>query len=155
MKKFIPGNLFVILAGFVLFLHSCSLGSCFEETESLVKATFYNMETGKTLAPDSLTVYGLDKDTTKIYNKTANLLKAKFPLNAADISCIFIIRINGITDTMEFSYSSYPYLLSKECGYAFFYTLETEAHTSNTIDSISISKSTITTYDEENIRIFY
>jgi hypothetical protein len=155
MRKFFPGNLIVILAGFILFLHSCSLGSCFEETESLVKATFYDMETGKTLAPDSLTVYGLDMDTSKIYNKTANLLKAKFPLNAADISCIFIIMINGITDTMEFSYSSYPHLLSKECGYTFFYTIDTESHTTNEIDSISITKNTITTYEEENIRIFY
>ena len=155
MRKFIPGNLIVILTGFILFLHSCSLGSCFEETESLVKATFYNMETGKTLAPDSLTVYGLDNDTTKIYNKTAKLLKAKFPLNAADTSCIFIIRINGITDTMKFSYNSYPHLLSKECGYTFFYNLDTAIHSINIIDSISFDKKTITTFNEENMRIFF
>ena len=155
MKKFIPGKLIAILAGFVLFLHSCSPGSCFEETESRVKATFYSMETGNPLVPDSVTLYGINMDTLKIYDKTANLKSAEFPLFAAEQGCKFVIRINGINDTMEFSYSSYPHLLSKECGYTFFYTLDTDLHTTNEIDSISITKNAITTYDEENIRIFY
>jgi hypothetical protein len=155
MRKYFQGNLIVILTGFAVYLHSCTLGSCFEETESFVKANFYSMETGKAHAPDSLTVYGQDMDTNKIYNKTVNVLTAKFPLNAADNKCSFIVRINGIADTLEFSYISYSHLLSKECGYTFFYTLDTDVHTANEIDSISIIKSTITTYNEENIRIYY
>ena len=70
-------------------------------------------------------------------------------------ACKFVIRINGINDTLEFSYSSYTYLLSKECGYTFFFTLDTVIHSSNIIDSISIEKKTITTFNEENMRIFY
>ena len=113
------------------------------------------METGKTLAPDSVTLYGVNMDTLEIYDKTANLKSAEFPLNAEEQDCKFVIRINGINDTMEFIYSSYPHLLSKECGYTFFYTLDTDTHTTNAIDSISIIKNTITTFNEENIRIFY
>ena len=35
------------------------MGSCFEETECYVKASFYNNTTQKLTAPDSLTIYGI------------------------------------------------------------------------------------------------
>ena len=144
-----------ILLVFLVQISSCTVGSCFDETESRVKATFYSMETGKPIAPDSVTLFGFNMDTLEIYDKTSNLKSAEFPLDAEEQDCKFVIRINGITDTMEFIYSSYPHLLSKECGYTFFYTLDTDTHTTNAIDSISIIKNTITTFNEENIRIFY
>ena len=145
----------LLLSVTMVQLFSCSTGSCFEETESFVKASFYNMGTGKPLAPDSLTLYGIDRDTNKLYNREAKLLTAKFPLFASDTTCTFIIRINGITDTLKFTYDSYSHLISKECGYTFFYTIEEPFHSTNAIDSISIRKNTITTNNEENIRIFY
>jgi predicted nucleic-acid-binding Zn-ribbon protein len=113
------------------------------------------METGKTLAPDSVTLYGVNMDTLEIYDKTTKLQSAELPLYAAEQGCKFVIRINGINDTLEFRYSSYPHLLSKECGYTFFFTLDTVINSINIIDSISIEKKTITTFNEENLRIFY
>jgi hypothetical protein len=155
MKKKIHGIQLLILVCFSLYLNSCTLGSCFDETESRVKATFYSFETGKPLAPDSVTLYGINMDTLKIYDKTTYLKSAEFPLYAAEPACKFVIRINGINDTLEFIYSSYTHLLSKECGYTFFYNLDTAIHSINIIDSISFDKKTITTFNEENIRIFY
>lgn len=111
------------------------------------------METGKALAPDSVTLFGINMDT--LYNKTTKLKSAEFPLFAADTACTFVLKINGISDTLEFNYSSYTYLVSKECGYTFFFTLDTAIHSSNNIDSISVEKKTITTFNEENMRIFY
>ena len=113
------------------------------------------METGKSLAPDSVTLYGVNMDTLEIYDKTTKLKSAELPLYAEKQASKFVIRINGITDTLEFSYSSYPHLISKECGYTFFFTLDTVIHSVNIIDSISIEKKTITTFNEENLRIFY
>jgi len=136
-------------------LFSCSPGSCLEETESRVKAAFYSMETLKPLAPDSVTLYGVNMDTLKIYDKSVDLKSAEFPLYAAATTCKFIIRVNGINDTIDFSYSSNTHLLSKECGYTFFFNLDTTIHSINIIDSISIEKKTITTFNEENMRIFY
>jgi hypothetical protein len=155
MRRFYQENFIYILAGFSLLLNCCTTGSCLDETESRVKATFYSMETGNPLAPDSLTLYGINMDTLKIYDKTLKLKSAEFPLYAAEKSCKLIIRINGINDTLEFSYSSHPHLLSKECGYTFFYDLDTVYHSINVIDSISLNKKTITTFNEENMRIFY
>ena len=156
MKYIINKFVFQPLLLFILVqLFSCSPGSCLDETESRVKATFYSMETLKPLAPDSVTLHGINMDTLKIYDKAVNLKSAEFPLYAAATSCKFIIRINSIDDTLEFRYSSYPYLISKECGYTYFFTLDTTIHSFNTIDSISIIKKTATTFNEENMRIFY
>lgn len=153
-KLFYPILLFT-LSSSGLYLYSCTAGSCFDETESKVKATFYSMETGKILIPDSVTLYGVNMDTLKIYDSTTMLKRAEFPLYAAEQATRFVIFINGVNDTLEFSYSSYPHLLSKECGYSFFFTLDTVIHSRNIIDSISVEKNTITTFNEENLRIFY
>jgi hypothetical protein len=157
MRKFIPGNLIVILPGLILFLLSCTPESCFEETESFLKASLYLNATGKLHAPDSLTIYGLNMDTIQLYNKTKNVQVALLPLNAATDNCVYIIIINGITDTLEFNYSSYPHLISKECGFTFYHNLDTAppVFTKHVIDNIFVGKRSITTINEENIRIFY
>jgi predicted nucleic-acid-binding Zn-ribbon protein len=142
-------------AGFSIFLNSCSLKSCFDVTESQVNAGFYSKETGKALSPDSLTLWGMNMDTNKIYNKVISPKKAQFPLYAADTSVKFIIRINGTDDTIEFRYRSYLHLISKECGYTYYYNIDTAFHSFNIIDSLSFSNKTITTLSEENLRIYY
>lgn len=155
MRKLIPGSLLIILSGFFLFLLSCTAGSCFEETESYLKASFYNNVTKKLLAPDSLTLYGINKDSL-IYNKSVNIQTALLPLNTSAESCTFGIQINGITDTIEFRYSSYPHLISKECGYTYFHQLDTLPYfTKHMIKDIYTLNKTITNLNVENIRIFY
>jgi predicted nucleic-acid-binding Zn-ribbon protein len=151
MRKLYPVIYLLLLICFSRYLSACTPGSCFDETEARVKATFYR--DGKALAPDSVTLMGITLDT--LYNRAAKLKIAEFPLYAADTTCTFVIRINGISDTLEFNYSSYTYLLSKECGFTFFFTLDTTIQTSNIIDSITIEKKSITTFNEENMRIFY
>ena len=155
MRKVIPGNLFGILSGLILFMLSCTPESCFEETKSFLKASLYDNITKKMQAPDSLTAYGLNMETNKLYNKAKKLQIALLPLNALTDNCAFIIKINGITDTLELWYSSYPHLVSKECGYTFYHNLDTLTYTTNVIDSIYIRKNIITTINEENVQIFY
>jgi len=155
MRKLYYGLLFLILAGCGLLMSSCTPGSCFDETEARVKASFYSSETKKALAPDSVTLYGVNMDTLFIYEKTTNLKSAELPLYAAAQECWFVIRINGINDTLNFTYSSYTHLISKECGYTFYFDLDTCRHSVNIIDSILIEKNTITTLNEENLRIYF
>ncbi|MCX6255092.1 MAG: DUF6452 family protein [Bacteroidia bacterium] len=156
MRKIIPGIQIFILSGLILFSFSCTPQSCFEETESFLKASFYDDVTKKILAPDSLTMYGLNMETNKLYNKTSKVQPALIPLNASAGNCIYIIRINGITDTIEFNYSSFPHLVSKECGYTFYHYLDTDRiFTKNAIHDIIISSRSITTINVENIQIFY
>jgi hypothetical protein len=155
MIKFIPRNPLLILSGVIVFMLSCTPHSCFEETESFVKASFYNNTTKKLQPPDSLTIYGINMGTNTLYNKSTKVQPALIPLNSSADESRFIIIINGITDTLDFRYTNYPHLVTKECGYTFYHILDTLTFTTNTISYIYIAKNTITTINEENIRIFY
>jgi hypothetical protein len=156
MNRFIPRSLQLILSVLILFLASCVMGSCFEETNSYVKASFYNNTTKEPTAPDSVTLYGLNIDTNKIYLNQTGVITALIPLDASSDSSIFILKINGTTDTLEFHYTSYPHLISKECGYTFYHQLDSEPrHTFHAIKDIYTGNKTITNQNGENIRIFY
>jgi predicted nucleic-acid-binding Zn-ribbon protein len=144
----------LILIYYSLHLVSCTPAACFEETNAYLKASFYINSTKQKLAPDSVTLSGLGQ-TNKIYEKATGLQPALFPLNASSASSTFIIRINGINDTIEFNHSSFPHLISKECGYSVYYTLDIHAFSQNNIDTILMINRNITTVNEENIRIFY
>lgn len=106
-------------------------------------------------APDSITVYGAGRDTSFIYFKSRNIGQALLPLDASVEECSLVIRINGINDTVSFAYSTTSHMISKECGYTFYHTIETPSFTTNIIDTVTVVKNTITELSEENIRIYY
>jgi hypothetical protein len=146
----------VLIAGCSAIMLSCAPEACFEETNAYLKASFYinaNIN-AKLVAPDSLTAFGLG-ETTKIYDKAKKVQPALLPLKSSAGNCTYIIRINGLNDTIQFLYSSYPHLISKECGYTFFHRLDSFSFTQNIIDTILMINHAITTANEENIRIFY
>jgi hypothetical protein len=147
-----------------MFLSSCTTGSCFEETECYVKASFYkntirtptdSLALSRT-PPDSLALYGLNNDSI-IYNQSRSIQPALIPLNASTDSCTFVIEINGVSDTIEFRYTNYPHLISKECGYTFYHHLDTiipHEHF-HAIKRIEYINKTITNLNAENLRIIY
>jgi hypothetical protein len=154
MRKFITGSLLILVPGIIMFLYSCTTGSCFEETECYVKAGFYKNTTRT--PPDSLTLSGLNNDSL-IYNHQASIQPGLIPLNSSVDSCTFIIVINGESDTIEFRYTNYPHLISKECGYTFYHHLDTiiPLEHFHSIKRIEYINQTITNLNAENIRIYY
>jgi hypothetical protein len=155
MRSLIIKSLPAVFTGIILLTISCSPQSCFEETNAFVKASFHSTAAGKAQSPDSLTLYGVGLSTDKIYNKAGGVRPALIPLNSSSENCSFVIRINGISDTLTFSYTSYPHLISKECGYTFYHKIDTPVFTKHIIDKIIILKTSITTINEENIHIYY
>lgn len=155
MRKIITGSLCFILPGIIFYLISCVPASCLEDTESYLNASFYDTTEKKLLAPDSLTLYGLNNDSA-IYIKSTGIQPARIPLNSSAETSSFVIIINGTTDTISFKYSSYPHLISKECGYTFYHHLDTlPVFTKHIIKDIYTANETITNTKIENIRIFY
>lgn len=155
MRSF--GNLLIvaILAGSFLMLYSCTTGACFEETNAFVKASLFLNSTGKQTAPDSLSLWGIGKDTSKIYNEQKSLKQPLVPLDDSSDKCTLVIKINDIKDTIIFWYSTFPHLISKDCGYTFYHDIDSINITKHIIDSISITKNSVTTLSEENLRIYY
>ena len=144
-----------VLFGYALLMFvSCTPGSCFEETNSYVKADFLLYSNRKITAPDSLTLYGIGSDSIR-YKKASRVQPALIPLNASDDNCSFVIRINGITDTISFSYSTFVHLISKECGYTYYHNLDSVNSTLHNIDSIYINQRIVTNLNGTNISIYY
>ena len=105
-------------------------------------------------APDSLTMYGIGNDSIR-YKKALKVQPALIPLNPSGEECRFVIRINGITDTISFSYSTFVHLISKECGYTYYHNLDSVNSTLNNIDSIFINQRIVTNLNGTNISIYY
>lgn len=148
----------LILSAFCsVIISSCTPGACFEDTEAFLKATFYRNEDKRVLPPDSITLWGSGQEGKMIYDRETNVQPALLPLDASSGETTFVLRINGINDTVSFHYTSFPHFISKECGYTFFHTLDVDYYsvTSNIIDTIVFRNSNITTENEENIRIYY
>jgi len=146
--------IFLSLAAFRLF-SSCTPAACLGETTAYLNAGFYQTGTGNPYTPDSVTVFGIGLDSNKIYARATSISSIKLPLDASSDRCGFVMKINKVTDTLMFTYSSFPYLISKECGYTFFFNLDSCMWKGSIIDTINIRNKTITIYNEENIRIFY
>lgn len=148
----------IALVALTAIINSCTPESCLEDdTQSYVNATFYiNDGTGLIKAPDTLTIYGVGRSNLLLYDKALNVSTVSLPLDASAESCDFIFIINGITDTVSFTYNSYPHFISKECGYTFFHNLTlAEPKTTNSIDNIYIVDNNVLISKKENIRIFY
>jgi hypothetical protein len=155
MKKNLLYIILLTAAASSFLLPSCTPGSCFEETNAYVKATFLLESTGKVKAPDSISLYGIGMDASTIYKKSRNVSPALIPLDAGSEGCGFVLKINGVSDTISFTYSTYLHMLSKACGYTFYHTIDTPVYSTNIIDRIIVNKNTITSLSEENIRIYY
>ena len=145
----------IVLALIIRLLYSCTSSACLGETTAYLKAGFYQSGTGKPYTPDSVTVYGIGLNGNMLYNKATKLSSIWLPLDASSGTCGFIMKINNITDTLSFTYSGYPYLISKECGYTFFFNLDSCIWKGSIIDTINIRNKKITIFNDENIRIFY
>jgi hypothetical protein len=156
MRRLISTIMLAFTATVPVVIVSCTTGACFDETNSYLKASMYSYSKKTALPVDSLTLYGLNHESDTIYNKSYRVNPVQFPLDASTGNSAFVIIINKVTDTISFSYSTYPHLISKECGYTFYHDLDTfPIYTKHAIDSVSLRKNKITTVNEENIRIFY
>lgn len=119
----------------------------------MVRGSFYQTGTGKIRKVDSITLFGMGIDTLKIYDRAQNVSSVTIPLNAGSDTCIFIMKLDGIADTVTFIYKTIPHFISKECGYTFFYNIEKVINTRQEVDFL-IDNRYISTANEENIRIF-
>lgn len=144
-----------LFSGSLLALISCSQDTCLEDTIPLLKATFYQTGSDVIRVADSVTIYGIGKEDKKIYNQAKGVSLIELPLDGSTESCGFVMKINTVTDTVRFSYSNYPHIISRACGIVFFHNLTSYRVSGSKVDTIIFRNSNITTSNEENIRIFY
>jgi hypothetical protein len=94
-------------------------------------------------------------ETDLIYQNVKDRKDLVLFLDPALQSCSFVVIINSVADTVTFNYTSFPHLVSKECGYTFFHTITSHSSTNNLIDTVLLRNPNIKIQYEENIRIFF
>jgi hypothetical protein len=155
MINYIRPSLLLVSVILTVATLSCAPESCYEDTTSAVIAGFYETGTGVNISPDSVTVFGAGSVNDTLVSSQKNVKSVNIYLDPASPSCSYVFIIDGIQDTITFNYSSFAHLISKECGYSMFHTLETCTSTKNLIDTVIIRNRNITIPYEENIRIFF
>jgi len=154
-KQILQSLILFLISGSFLTLISCSQDTCLEDTTPLLVATFYQTGSDIIRTADSITIYGIGKEDDKIYNSAKGISLIELPLDASTEGCGFVMKINTVTDTVRFTYTNYPHIISRACGIVFFHNLTSYKVSGSKVDTIIFRNSNITSSNEENIRIFY
>jgi hypothetical protein len=154
IRKFYP--IFAALtAAAGLMLSSCSDQPCYEETDPTLNTVLLVSGTGETAKADSLRVYTYrETDTLKFVNlKGASSFSV--PLDPAGDESLFLITLNGVTDTAVIWYTRRPHLVSAECGYTILSEITGLMTTHNIIDTLIIENKSVNLDGQKNLHLFY
>ena len=149
-------KIFLLLIILIPLLFSCKESPCDLKTSSLLQIGFYTLKDKKVIpAIDSVVnIYGVGEEGKSLYTNE-NIATAVFPLSQNQDMCSFIINSNDTIDTLTFHYTRQLKMISKECGFATIFNINSVNFSKNKFDSISIIDPVVNTSYEENIRIFF
>lgn len=138
------------------FLFSCKESACDLSTKSLLQIGFYRVKKniGTITSLDSLTVFGLGKEGDSLY-KNKSVSSVLIPLSQNQDMSSFIISRKDTIDTLSINYTRQLKLISKECGFATIFEINTATISNHKFDSVKIINPVINTANEENIRIYF
>ncbi len=102
---------------------------------------------------DSLTVFGVGRPDSMIYDNAYSVFLAELPLNPNRDTTAFVLEFPLQTDTLMVVYQRELNLISVECGFAMFFELEGIQNTENFITSTTISISEVINTFDEHIQI--
>jgi hypothetical protein len=150
---FITGFLAIVFSG---ILQSCE-GECGQLPESLSRINFHSIiEAVDRPAPVSnLSVYGLGREDSLLYSSRNNIGSIDLPLNGNAGESAFVLLFDNIADTLWMEYDVIPVFDSPECGFMLNFELKDARHTSNMIDSVVILINQVTSFEDNNIRIYH
>lgn len=163
---------FFMIVFFSGIMVSCSSDEqCRENKNVVMQADFYHVAFNATtqtysinkITIDSITVQGLKRDSitgnevlidSVLYNNSKSLSSLNLPLNKFQGESKFLLRINGINDTLVIYHTNQNQYLSLQCGCIKTFNIDTIISTHHFIDSTSIVLHQVNTNNAENIRLF-
>lgn len=155
MTRCLSIPLFAIAAALAAILPSCSVQPCYEDTNPLLNTLLLVSGTGETAEADSLRVYTYRETDTLRFIDSRVTSFFSVPLDPASDQSLFLITLNGVTDTAVISYNRRPHLVSPECGYTLVSDITGLKTTHNIIDTLIIENRSVTLNGETNLHLFY
>ena len=138
-----------------LGLASCSVQPCFEDIDPLMNTLLLKNGTGETAKADSLKIISISPTDTIVFVDARSVSEFSLPLDPAKDYSLFLITLNGVSDTAEIFYTRHPHLVSPECGYTFISKITGLKTTHNIIDTLIIENKSVNLNGEKNLHLFY
>ncbi len=156
MKSLNKYGLILILTLITNVLSSCDSSEiCRENTETPLRIGFYNKDDfSATAVVDSITVYGLGREDSIIYDNAKNVTRVELPLSNSKDTTSFVLVFPQNQDTITIIYSRKITLLSVGCGFTTFYTLSETQSTENEIFNSAIQNSNVINDLNEHIKVY-
>ncbi len=155
MNRLLPLRSISAVMVLALGLASCSVQPCYEEIDPLMKTLLLKNGTGETAKADSLRIRVVTPDETIEFINARSVSEFSLPLDPAKDYSIFLITLNGVSDTAEIFYTRHPHLVSPECGYTFISKITGLKTTHNIIDTLIIENKSVNLNGEKNLHLFY
>lgn len=155
MKRLLPIQSVAAAAVMALMLHSCSVQPCYEETDPVMNTLLLASGTGETAKSDSLRVYTYRETDTLRFVNQKGASSFSVPLDPANDVSVFMITLNGVTDTAMIRYYRVPHLVSPECGYTIVSEITGLKTTHNIIDTLIIENQSVNLDGQTNLHLFY
>jgi hypothetical protein len=118
--------------------------------QALLKASFYNSTTKKTMSP-GITILGVGLDS--LLYRDEIMYNMLLPLTIKDTTR-FILWLDSKSDSITFVHQTIQKYASMESGFYYEYKLRSVRFTHNRIDSIKIVDDLVTTKWNENIKLY-
>ncbi|MDX9729123.1 MAG: DUF6452 family protein [Bacteroidales bacterium] len=155
MTRYFSIPLLAVLTVFAASLSSCSVQPCYEDSNPMLNTRLLVSGTGEVAEADSLRVYSYRESDTLRFIDTRVTSFFSVPLDPDSDESLFLITLNGVTDTAVIRYSRRPHLVSPECGYTLVSDITGLKTTHNIIDTLIIENRSVNLNGETNLHLFY
>ncbi len=162
MKRLFITRLTSVLVSAILLimLTSCQNDDVCEQASAYpLRIGFYTQDqpgvSARAFTVDSITVYGVGRPDSLIYNNTKSIRSIEVPVNPASVRTGFVLIFPGnIADTIWVDSQYQLKFISAHCGFAVQPTIEQATHTNRKISTLQINQKLVTQSFEEHIKIY-
>ena len=142
-----------------LFLSACDESSCNTSTRTAIQLKFYSRITDSiprdtVIAVDIEAIYGIGREETVLY-EGASTQSVTLPLPLEGDSCRFVMEFPGESDTLTLVFDRQLRYISRGCGFVTWFDITDASVTGNAVRSMNIIEPSVTTSNEENIKLYF
>lgn len=142
-----------------LALSACEESSCNISTRTAIQLKFYSRITDSiprdtVIAMDIEGIYGIGKEDSVLY-EGASLQSVTLPLPLEGDSCQFVLEFPAESDTLTLVFDRQLRYISKGCGFVTWFDITDASVTGNAVRSMNLIEPSVTTSNEENIKLYF
>lgn len=142
-----------------LLLGACEESACDTSTRTAIQLKFYSRTTDSiprdtVIQIDIEGIYGIGREDSVLY-EGAVASSVTLPLPLERDTCRFVMEFPTQSDTLTLTFDRQLRYISKGCGFVTWFTITDATVTGNAVRSLNIIEPSVTTSNEENIKLYF